>query len=257
MKKRRLILSFAFLFALLVVGAVWGYQQGPFYRGKPYDSWLKILNYGDPSQTPAALEAVKEIGVKGLPRLVALLKAGENDIPVRFKYQEYVQTVLGQRVEETTAEQLHAWAGAGLLAMGSAAVPTLISLLSDPDVNTRTQAAHLLAQMGSKAAQALPALRKALQAKDEALPGVLFALAQIGPDAQAALPEMIQTLRDCRQNNSKEAPLVLAAIDKVDSNAKQTDPFVKEVWTEFKESNRLMVIVGPTMARSERNLRRR
>ena len=259
-KRYSLIVCGGFLLALAVTCVVWGCNQGPFYHWKPLDAWLNILDSGDPAQKEAAAEAVDKIGTNGLPRLVTMLRATEADIPLRYTYRGYLQNLMGTRIEEIAARDLHQWAILGFRMIGSNSVPTLIPLLSDRNPEVKSEAAHVLAVLGPAAAPSVPALKTALRDKDLASGEALLALAQIGFASQEALPDLIELLRAHRRIDAKtdtnQAALVLATIDKIDDKVKQTNAFVNEVWTELKHANRLLVIVDASSAVPERSLRR-
>lgn len=77
------------------------------------------------------------------------------------------------------------------------AVPALIKALEDPEPGVRADAAQALGQLGAAAAPAVPALQTALKAKElELRRQALSTLGTIGPAAAPALPEIIAALDD-------------------------------------------------------------
>lgn len=74
-------------------------------------------------------------------------------------------------------------------------VPTLIKLLDAPAIETRLGACQALEQYKSKAASAVPALRKTLRAEDLWLRiKAADALAAIGPSAMPVVPELLEMI---------------------------------------------------------------
>jgi HEAT repeat protein len=94
-----------------------------------------------------------------------------------------------------------------------AEVRDLVKKLADSDNEVRRAAAKDLAELGTEAKAAVPALRKSLRDRD------LFvrrfsaeALSKIGPDARDAVPELALALNDDRSEVSRAAVEALAAI---------------------------------------------
>lgn len=99
-----------------------------------------------------------------------------------------------------------AWA---LGQMGSEVVPTLARTLRDQDANVRIAAAWALGEIGPQATEAIPALVYALEDKDETvLEPISWALGQIG---LAVVPTLIQIVENEGENTNlrKQAAIAL------------------------------------------------
>jgi HEAT repeat protein len=97
------------------------------------------------------------------------------------------------------------------LERAKASLPTLAERLSrERDETVRKQIAEMLEKLGSAAAPAAAALAKAATT-DEAVPvreAALAALASIGPDGSAAIPELIRFLADTKASDDLRARTV-------------------------------------------------
>ncbi len=72
----------------------------------------------------------------------------------------------------------------------------LLTRIESPKVKERREAARSLSHIGDRAAEALPALIKTLDDKDEqVLAHVLIAITQLGPSARTAIPRLIVALK--------------------------------------------------------------
>jgi len=81
--------------------------------------------------------------------------------------------------------------------MGTAALPSLIQLLRDPDPEMRVFAAKAISRIGPEAADAVPPLVAAMNdTNPEVRKHVIRALGQIGPKASASIPALVQELHD-------------------------------------------------------------
>ena len=106
--------------------------------------------------------------------------------------------------------------------IGSAAVPVLAEKLSDP--NLRALAASVLSEIGPDAKAAVPELVKLLGTDDDATRiEVLLAIAEIGPDAEAAIEPLLKTLRSPAAKGRAGAAYALAKIE-----AKSAIPVLKQ-----------------------------
>jgi HEAT repeat protein len=86
-------------------------------------------------------------------------------------------------------------AGAALIRLGAAAVPTLKSKLADPAV--RLNVIEILSAMGTTAKPALPDLLEGLKDADPVMRGdVAIAIGAIGSDAADAVPSLLTLVKD-------------------------------------------------------------
>jgi HEAT repeat protein len=120
-------------------------------------------NSTDPSTREAAIEALKNIGLEGLPAIENAL--GDSDAQVR----DYAIALLGS--------------------YGRAGVPALASFLDRPWTPSTTRAADILGELGPTALPALDALeRVAVNSPDQTTRRVAIgALAKIGPPAYSVV----------------------------------------------------------------------
>ena len=89
----------------------------------------------------------------------------------------------------------------------------LLRGLDDPLEQVRRAAIYGIAEYGSSAPTAVPALRRALGSRDFGMREVAaFALGRIGPPAAAAVPELRRTLRDSDSTTRVTAANALARI---------------------------------------------
>ncbi len=91
-------------------------------------------------------------------------------------------------------------------------VATLSALLHDPDVDIRRRAAGALADLGPAAAPAVPDLIKALSDVREVRMLAADALGKIGPASAPAVPELTRLLADDWQGNRSAAAEALGNI---------------------------------------------
>ncbi len=102
---------------------------------------------------------------------------------------------------------------ADLVTIGEPAVPALVVLLADPDVQIRHVATTTLWGMGVKARAAVPQLATSLRDPDATVrASAAMALAAIGPQAKGAVLALADTLRDRDRNVRLWAVKALGAI---------------------------------------------
>lgn len=102
-----------------------------------------------------------------------------------------VEKALENADEEVVAAMLGAMAD-----LGARAVPRLIKGLEFE--KTRPYAVYILGEIGPEAEPAVPALVELIDDENpEVQREVMFALAKIGPGAKAAVPKLIETLQEC------------------------------------------------------------
>jgi hypothetical protein len=94
-----------------------------------------------------------------------------------------------QPMKETAAD--------ALARIGTAAVPQVTVMLSDPNPELRKRAAHILAQIGPDAKIAVPELINRLRDEDEDVrKAAAHALGQMGPAAGDAVPALLRAAQD-------------------------------------------------------------
>ena len=134
-------------------------------------------------------------------------------------------------------------------------VPVLTKALEDPETPVRVQALHTLAELGEVA---VPALRESL-ATSTAAHWACLAIAEIGPPAKAAVPELIALVtKDRRYEVRREAMLALGAIG---ADAAAAVPVLQHALEEKDGVVRLSAMyalagIGPAAAAAEPLLRK-
>lgn len=115
---------------------------------------------------------------------------------------------LGNQSPAVRQQAVHA-----LVHFGPVAVRPLISRLRDVSVQVRHAAAFALGNMGPAAEDAVPALARALEDMDvQVRQTAAWALAAIGPAAKDAVPELIRAVRDSNRVVQANAAQALGAI---------------------------------------------
>jgi HEAT repeat protein len=103
--------------------------------------------------------------------------------------------------------------------LGEKALPRMIEALKAPEVRARV--ASIIARIGPKAKQAVPALVEALaDPEPETRNEVLFALGSIGPGAESAVPAVAKALGDPDMNVRYAACYALGSIGPAAKSAK-------------------------------------
>jgi HEAT repeat protein len=180
--KKGLLLGLVGLLVLLGV-AVWleptgvalGWLHGEaFYRDRPTRYWRKALTSADPKTQVESHEALKEGGRLAVPVLIELLR--DSSPEVRWHAAE----LLGQ---------------AGPAERGdSATQEALVRALQDDDPHVRAVAASSLSVLGGASPAAIPVLRDMLTTGERL--AALRALTRYGPDAEPAMPRLVELLKD-------------------------------------------------------------
>lgn len=224
----------------------------PVYQGKTLLEWL-WLHAGTPAFSDedraahqAAVNAVRHIGTNGLPTLLAW--AGMKDSPFKKKVLKLMGEEARSKLGVCTANDYRAaasYAFGMLQSMAKPAVPDLVKLLQDPEPDVRSGAASCLGRIGPAAEEAVPALVKSLDdpeaqnnafaalrcmgAKSDVVLPVLISylsytnlgqqgwalahLPELGPDAKAAVPKMVELLNSPDEYLRRGATNFLPKID--------------------------------------------
>ena len=222
MMKKGLVLGLAGLLVVLGV-AVWleptgvalGWLHGEaFYRDRPTRYWRKALTSDDPKTQVEAHDALKEGGRSAVPVLTELLRDASPE--VRWQAAD----LLGQ---------------AGPAERGdTAAKDALVRALQDDDPHVRAVAASSLSVLGDAGPDAIPVLRDMLTTGERL--AALKALVRYGPEAEPAIPRLIDLLHDddsevrwrAAMTLGKIGPAARVAVPKLVDALKDEDALVRE-----------------------------
>lgn len=217
--KRRCAILIVVSLGLVLAGSIWALPQPPepAYRGQSLTYWLEHY-FSPPANSsggisilipnPAAVEAIRQIGTNAIPTLLRMAEA--HDSPLAWEQNR--QATLGFRGLGAAAsnavpalikifeakpsrwsqeEAANALAGIGPTARG--AVPALCSALASANSSDRIACVLALGRIHAEPGQAVPVLIKSL---NDPHPGVrqlaTEALGSFGPDAQPAIPALIE-----------------------------------------------------------------
>jgi hypothetical protein len=188
MTRRRIIrwgVMAAVVFAALVV--IWfRTPREPVYNGKTLTEWLEQYQRSDlrGQAHREAEEAIRMIGTNGLAML--LQWASAEDSPLKEKIISKIPEMWRERWGSRTADDENWRAFIGLNILGADAkpiVPDLSRLLDARDTNVLHYAAFDLAQMGSAAVGAAPALVQKLANPNMMVRfDAFYAVMRIAPD---------------------------------------------------------------------------
>jgi hypothetical protein len=220
---------------LVAVGGVIGWQvlrhREPVYQGKPLLFWIfQHANSSAPSnQDRAAREAaevaIRHIGTNGLPTLLAW--AGRRDAPFKKKALTLLSEEMRAKLQPFSASDSHAAASYGfgvLRSIAKPAVPGLIRLLNDTDPDIRSGAAFCLCRIGPEAEEAVPALLQSLD-DPETLNNAFAALRSISTNPDVVMPVLIGYLSS---TNMGQQGWALSRLPEFGADAKKAIPRVQE-----------------------------
>ena len=202
------------------------HSREPEYGGKPLSFWVRGYDFMRPS--PAADEAVRNIGTNGLPMLLSMIEARDHlawSNAVRFanqhglkhlKYTDalthhlraiYAFNALGPLASNAVPTLLkmyrrnpcfEPWAGQALGQIGpaaSAAVPVFLVNLGNTNRGVREVAAAALGDIHCCAASVVPALTTALDDPECCVrSAAMEALGRYGEEAKSAAPALLHYL---------------------------------------------------------------
>jgi hypothetical protein len=197
------------LFAWAVLRA-----REPVYQGKTLIAWLQEATQSDADSVerdkPAAVNAIRQIGMDALPELLNLVAAKDTKLRKFLLNFEREHPDIPLQLRKT--EDYHEMAACGLYVLGPRArpaVPALIKLLKNDDPDVRYWAAGCLGLIGPSAQAAVPALLAGLNT-NRYLWAASFALGKIGPDARQAIPFRRVRERRCRHSLPSEPDVRLS-----------------------------------------------
>jgi HEAT repeat protein len=212
MKKRNRILFFSLLVVLLIAFAWFLLRQGePVYQGKPLSYWLDPKRVGQGDEQEADI-AIRAMGTDAIPTLLSML--GTKDTRIRRGLIKLSEKFDWLPLHIRDREEILNMAMRGFEALGpiaKPAEPALVRFLRDSDSQTRVYAAYVLTKIGSPAGDTVRALVDYLGSTlktntgnwwDEEKSVVAYALAQIGPAAGSAIPELTILTNELTNGNA-------------------------------------------------------
>jgi HEAT repeat protein len=175
-----------------------------FFAGRPVSYWKGALASADPAVETKAFAALKEGGKTAVPVLTELLVAKGADAKVRWKAAD----LLGQ-----------------VGADASEAIPALLAALKDSDPHVRAVVAKSLGGVVPKEScgEAVEALAAML--KDGSEPAAARAISRFGANGAAALPALLEAMKDPDSTVRWEAG---RAVGKIGAAAKSAVPALVE-----------------------------
>jgi HEAT repeat protein len=165
--------------------------RGSTWEGRTVQTWVEDFRLGGGEGHKRAVKAIRSMGTNAIPDLVHLLRTEDSDfklavraLPSRFLPRSIL-----------TLPSVHHWrAQTGLEAVGGPAVPALLGLLGNTNVNLEWRARDVLVSIGE---DGVPMLQQALTNENRKL--FLQAAQTLGSlrkDAAAAIPALSLLLND-------------------------------------------------------------
>jgi len=181
MKRNRLIVLGAIAAAVVGLAAYALRQREPVYQGRSLSSWLVEASAGSwPRQSGVpGDEAIRQIGTNAFPMITRLMRSQDSALKSKLIHLFYRQSFV--RIHITSQRERHMQAIAACYALGPVAKPLV------------------------------PELAKALRHMD-VQPFAEQWLGGLGPDAEAAIPALVEILKDKKNSTRCMAAQNLAHI---------------------------------------------
>jgi HEAT repeat protein len=203
---RTRVIVFCLLAALAIVLAAATLRgHEPVYQGRTLSQWLEeAAACGSwPRQRPVAVdEAIRQIGTNGFPVIIRLLRSHDSALKSRFVALFYKQSLI--RINIPTQNTLHFRALAGCWALGSEGkelVPEVAKALNHMDPYFRPAFDLWLQSLGPDADAAAPDLIALL--KDKGNPSRQTVAQTLGKVSMQHRPEAISALIVCSQDTNE------------------------------------------------------
>ena len=214
MYKRLLIGLGLFVAVLLAIFLLAGSRSSAgFYQGKSLETWARMAYAGD----GGALEAFQAMGTNAVPQLIQLLQVRDSNFRrsawIRFRKLPLSFRRALPRIQGPDAPAIRGGAirALGMLGPGARdAVPALGQVLCGSDHQARAEASAALARIGEPALSVL--LEALANPSAEVRRAGVGALAQLGPEAQGAVPAVARLLLDSDESVRAAAAYALQAI---------------------------------------------
>jgi serine/threonine protein kinase len=186
-------------------------------RKQKIEFLLSLLKSSDERYISQAIYELAEFGAEAnvaIPLLIDFIK----DDDERFSLE----------VEDTLAK------------IGKESVPYLAELLQNEKIQIRRRAVRILAEIGSQAESAIPALIEALNDNDpqgNVRWYAVITIGEIGIAAKEAIPALIKLLKDSKSGIRAWA---LYALGRMGTLAKEAIPFIREMLPDEESNNVFM-----------------
>jgi HEAT repeat protein len=238
MAKSSRLLVFLALASGMLVFVFWAVEQNaePRYHGQPLSSWTGKLQRGSPKEQAEAREAMRALGSGAVPSLIKALEKQDSRFkrtiltytsrfpmvsrwirPTARQPRADAATALGEigpsasnaipalvpMSELTNNFGLSCPAKAALLRIRGDSIEPLLRTLDNPGSPEWVDAVHLLAQFGTNAFTAVPALSRALTSTNENVRiTAAFGLGHIHSNARIAVPALINAINQGNLGNT-------------------------------------------------------
>src|SRR6267378_2140880 len=198
-------LGAACLVAMILVSTR-GWQKG-IYRGKSVRSWsLQYFAGPDAKSHEEARDVLKAIGTNAIPDLIASLQAKDWFITAKArssaqKFPPTLRRLMLRRLGDADPVTVRAAAARALGLFGAdaaAAIPVLAQTLRDPEPQVTWDSGTTLGRIGKAS---VPVLIEALKETNPITRhAAVSALGLVGPNAEAAVPGLIESLSDLNKD---------------------------------------------------------
>ena len=200
-KRRRLGLIVVLGVAITAAAFFAPRPREPVCQGKRLSVWLRELDNASLTVDShnRAVEAVRQIGSNGVPILIEMLHS--SDSWLKRKLIELAGKQSWIRFHFTTAKERRCRAFRAIEVLGPAAhaaIPTLMELLNDNDLETWPKAMICLAGIGPEAM--LPLIQAMTNATPQVRGRAIIGLGMLSCNAQAAVPALVQRLESDRDD---------------------------------------------------------
>ncbi len=258
MTRRRALLLGGFILLLGVLAALLSKSGEPTYRGRTLTSWLaEPVRNNDlvwMGTGPATVHAIREIGAKGIPTLVNLLRTQDStfhDLLAELSQKHLLPMSI------VPAEDCREMAAYGFMVLredARPAIPALVECLSDEHGRTRAAAVFCLGRVGRGSPEATAALLKhfdwtmSTNSSGRCDPaeryGTAIALGAMGPSARAAIPQIAKLTNDGTGFVRYSARLAIARME-----GRPLQPIFDELrntsnWTNWVQVSTALLFLG-------------
>jgi HEAT repeat protein len=202
-KRGRVLIAIAAVAILAVLAWTVLYSPAPepVCRGKPLSYWLQGFIPGSPNQPTYtdATVAVDAIGTNAIPVLVRMLRA--HDSPLKTKFFFWAAHVRFLKLSYTPSFLINIQAQEAFRFLGpsaATAVPELIGILDQQiSPHSEVSTALALANIGPEAKAAVPSLLSMATSTNEFVRGhALYALGRIHAEPGMVVPILVKALHD-------------------------------------------------------------